>query len=559
MRRIILALLLVFLLTLPVSAFSGISESSSSSTIRSDGSCQVELIITLQLDSLTPGLVFPVPEDASHITVNGTNVIAYHSGKVRNIDLSDMITAPGTYTLVIRYWLEDVITADKNGKLTLTLELLSGFEYPIDQLNFSITLPGAVDARPAFSSMYYQASIETMMTVVRSGSTITGSLDQRLQDHEKLTMTLAVDDQMFPQPVAKQWALDTPDLVMLGIAAASCGYWLLFLRCPLPKKLRRTTPPDGITAGEIPCRLTGQGPDLTLMILSWAQMGYLLIQPDDNDRVLLHKRMDMGSERSDFEQKCFRKLFGRRYVVDGTGYAYARLCRKVRLFRPGMQEQYRRNSGNPMLMRVLAGAVGAVSGVSLAVALTIDAGWRIVLSILLAIIGFFVALLMQNISKSLHSRSRSPLILGITACILWLLLSIVGGEWNVALCLIVFECLAGLGALYGGRRTEAGQTNQWEILGLRHYLKHMTQEEIRRNMQIDPQYFYDMSPYALALGVDREFARHLKKSTLPPCPYLTTGMDGHLTAKEWNQLLRDTVHSLDAMQKRLPLDKLLGR
>ena len=68
-----------------------------------------------------------------------------------------------------------------------------------------------------------------------------------------------------------------------------------------------------------------------------------------------------------------------------------------------------------------------------------------------------------------------------------------------------------------------------------------------------------MAPYALALDADRAFARQLSRVRLPECPYLTTGMDGHLTAPEWDQLLRDTVNSLDALQKRLPIDRLLGK
>jgi hypothetical protein len=35
-------------------------------------------------------------------------------------------------------------------------------------------------------------------------------------------------------------------------------------------------------------------------------------------------------------------------------------------------------------------------------------------------------------------------------------------------------------------------------------------------------------------------------------------MDGHLTAQEWSRLLRKAVDILDARQKQLPLERLLG-
>ena len=66
-----------------------------------------------------------------------------------------------------------------------------------------------------------------------------------------------------------------------------------------------------------------------MMVFTWAQLGYLLIQTDSGGKVLLHKRMDMGNERSLFENKIFALLFGSRQAVDATGYPYAKLSRKV--------------------------------------------------------------------------------------------------------------------------------------------------------------------------------------------------------------------------------------
>ena len=559
MRRIGILLILLLLLTLPVSAFSGISSALSDTQVSSDGSCQITLTLQLTMDSITPSLVFPLPEGASDITLNGSAASVAHSGNVRNVDLSGVVSAPGSYSLTVRYRLSDAIVRDEEEQLFLVLELLSGFEYPVDSLEFTVKLPGEVAQDPAFSSTYYPETIETMMTLTHEDTAIRGQIHQRLQDHEKLVMTLPVSQQMFPQPMAKRWSMDTVDLVMLGIATLALIYWLIFLRCKPMRKLRRTTAPDGITAGEIGCRLTAQGADLTLMVLSWAQMGYVLIQPDDDGRVLLHKRMDMGNERDDFELKWFRRLFGKRNLVDGTGYFYARQCRNAAKSHPGVRGLFLRSSGNPGVLRVLAAAVGAVSGVSLAAAYASSSGWSVVLSLLLGVCGFVAAWLVQSVGRSFHSRHQRHLVLGLAAAAVWLLLSIPVGEWGIALILVPFEFAAGLAALYGGRRSETGRINAGEILGLRDYLKTMSAEELKRNLSINPQYYYDVAPYALALGIDRGFARKLGKTRLPECPYLTSGMDGHLTAPEWNQLLRDTVHALDAMQLRLPIDRLLGR
>lgn len=556
MRKIAITLVILLLLALPASAFTGVSSANSQTTVDSNGSCFVTVSIQMTLDVMPETLVYPLPAKATNITVNGLLVSGAYSGSVRNVDLKNFVSV-GTCSLVIRYRIADAITGDDD--LTLSLELLSGFEYPIDRLDFSVTLPGPVDSQPHFTSTYFPDTIELMMDVRQQDNVISGSMATRLQDHEKLTMTLAVSEEMFPQPVIKRWSMDNLDLIMIILGFVALVYWLITMRNLPPIPTRRTMPPDGITAGELGCRLTGQGADLTMMVVSWAQMGYLLIQPDDNGRVLLHKRMDMGNERDEFELKCFRKLFGKRSIVDGTGYHYAQLCRKYRGHVPGAHELFLRRSGNPMLFRLPVAAIGLVSGISLGTAYVADSGWQVVLSIFLGALGAVAAWLMQGTAKAICSRHQFYLWAGLAAAGGWMLLSMPAGEWNVALCMIVAQMLCGLMSLYGGRRTEIGKMHMAQILGLQQYLRTIKPEELKRELRNNPHYYYDLAPYALALGVDREFAQALQKTRLSQCPWLTTGMDGHLTAPEWNQLLRDTVDSLDSMQRRLPLDRLLGK
>lgn len=559
MHRIFTVFLCLLLLAVPVSAFSGATSAENQTVVDTDGSCEVTLTVLLELDSTASSAEFPLPYAARDITVNGTSPDTRYTSNTRNIDLSDYITVPGMATLVIRYTLPDVITQTPKDGLVLNLQLLSGFAYPIESFRFSIALPGKPEDTPTFTSTYYQESVDSVMYLSIRDSVISGSVKQRLQDHETLTMALPVSKEMFPQSVSKQWSMDSVDLVMIFLSLLALVYWLIAMRATPPQRVRRTEPPEGITAGELGCHLTGSGVDFTMTVISWAQMGYILIQPDDNGRVLLHKRMDMGNERSDFENRYFRHLFGKRKTVDGTGYHYARLCRKAMGATPGIQGYFRNSSGNPIVFRILVAGIAALSGVSLAYAFASDTIWRTVLSLLLGVLGFTAGWLIQRSGMHLHSRHRVSLWVGGAAALLWYILSNAAGEWNVALFVLPLQFVSGLAAAYGGRRTETGKQAMSDILGLRRYLKRIPREELKRILKANPHYYYDLAPYAMALGIDKAFSAQLGNYRLPECPYLTTGMDGHLTAKEWNQLLRDTVSALDAMQTRLPIDRLLGK
>lgn len=557
MRKLICLLLCFMMLAVPVLAFDGITSAQSQTVVHDDGTCQVSLTATLQLSSSASAPAFPLPENASDIAVNIPHARITRSGGHRNVDLSSL--GAGTHTLTFRYTLPDAVSADEEGNLTLTVPLINGFALPIEQMTFSIELPGEPERRPSFSSTYYLETAESIIDCQVQGNIITGVIEQRLQDRESLTMTLPVSKDMFPRVSTGRWSLDTVDLLMAAFFFLAVFCWLISMGCLPPKRMRRALPTPGLNAGEIPCRLAGQGMDLTLAVLSWAQMGYILIQSDDHGRVLLHKRMEMGNERSNLENKLFRTLFGKKNMADASGYRYAKLCRKAATYRAGGTITYKRTYGDPRIIRFFAVIVGTLGGVSMGMAFAHDTAWKIVLAIFLGILGTAAAWQMQSAAKGIFHRWKLPLLIGFSCGLLWFLLSLLAGEWHTGLFVVLSQLFTGLAVAFGGRRTESGQQTMSEILGLRRFMRTATAEELQRITGTNPHYFYDLAPYALALDADRAFARRFGNVQLPECPYLTTGMDGHMTVKEWDQLLRDTADSMDALQRRLPIDRLLGR
>lgn len=561
MRRIfalVLAAALVLLLAVGASAATGASKIQSFANISGDGSCQVTMVVALHLEETVPDLRFPVPGNARNVTLNGSNVSTRREGEAQTLDLSKTLGGvTGDFTVNISYTLSNCISRDDRGNLELTVPLLSGFLYPVELLEFSVTLPGEAAGKPAFSSGYWQASIESDLTYEVSGVTVTGSTIKQLKDRETLIMTLPVTEELFPQAPAEirlDVALDDTAMLVCGILALV--YWLVFLRCLPPRRARRATPPEGLTAGEMGCALVGSGVDLTAMVITWAQLGYILIQLDNNGRVLLHKRMDMGNERGGFEVRIFRSLFGKRRMVDGTGLQYALLCRKVAAAAPNVHDLYKPGSGNPKLFRGLAAGIGLFGGVSLGIALAGDSAMQWLLVFLMAVLGGISAWWIQSSMYCLHLRRTPAVWAGLGCAAAWLAFGLLAGEAGVAVTVILTQLTAGAAAAYGGRRSELGRQTMSQVMGLRRYLRTVSREELHRLSKADPEYYHTLAPYALALGVDKAFAKRFGGTRLPRCPYLTTGMDGHLTAAEWCQLLRRAVNTLDYRQKHLTLERL---
>jgi len=265
----------------------------------------------------------------------------------------------------------------------------------------------------------------------------------------------------------------------------------------------------------------------------------------------------MGNERSTFENNLFRNLFRKQNVVDGTGYHYARLCRKAASQVPNARGDYLASSGNPALLRWLCVAVGTVAAAAMGGAMTDSFVARIFLVLIYGGLGLGASLAIQAGCKCFHLREKRPLYIALGCIALWMIVGILSGQWAIVLMGIAVQILGGLANAYGGRRSELGRQTASEILGFRHYLKTVTREELQRILKYNPDYYYEMAPYALALGVDEVFAKRFERLNQPNCNYLFTRMESPRKAAEWYPLLREVVNALNARQKRLRIEKLI--
>lgn len=556
MRRLTTLVLIVFLiayLALGVSAATWASSQESFATVSNDGSCQITTTVTLHMEEPLESLKFPVPPDATGVTVNGSRMSAARSGDVRYLDLSRLTkNVVGDVTVSIHYNLHDVIEATQSG-LQMKLPLLSGLAYPVQSLRFSVTLPGAVEVLPGFVSGYHQARIEEDLTYELKGNTITGSSLKAMKDHETLYMTLAVTEEMFPQSITQSQDYHWGITAMYICGALAVVYWLLAL-WNLPLKPRHTTqPPQGYQPGQAGSILCGQGMNLTLTVLHWAQLGYVAILPRKG-RVLLKRRMEMGNECSEDEVRIFRKLFGGRTTVDTAESRYAQLYRECASQRIGVGEIFTRFSGNQNIFRFLASGIGLFGGASLAVALADGAMLQGLLLVVMAIAGLFSGWYLQGIGVGLMLRNTRKLKISLVCAVFWLAFGALAGDMGTALGMVLGLVAAGLLLCWGGRRTGQGREVMALALGFRRYLRSKDQQSIAR---MQPEYFFTMLPWAMALGCGKGFARAIGKGHWSGCDYVALSGEKNWTAEQWLKKFRQLEKDMNRRADNLPVEKFL--
>lgn len=567
MKRLLVLLLCITLLgslCFSVSAAEGETRASSVQTIATvsnDGSCQVTTTVTLHLETPAEDLTYPVPVTATNITLNGSPVLTEKSDQARHIKLKKLLGGmTGDFVFTVSYSFHSVVHKvetqgeDTPDRLQVELPMLAGFAYPIDQFQFSVNLPALVTQSPSFVSGYHQANIEKDLAYSTSGGNIAGRSWTMLKDHETLTMYLYANEEMFPQTRIALPSLDTVTSLLYACIAFALVYWLIFLRNAIPIREYPAVAPEGVGAGQLGTALTMEGTDFGLMIFSWAQLGYVVLQMDRRGRVLVHKRMDMGNERSQFEQKCFYSLFSRRDVVDTSGSAFARMHQMISKQKMTPQFFRKKGNGNIGLFRIFVAAAGLLSGACFGILLgnMLDYGWFFMS--VLSVVGLICSWQIQHWTHGvfLHHRLRLWTALGMS--VLWLVLGIAIGQFSLSLTAVAIQFIGGFLAAFGGRRTDEGRIAMGQILSLRNYMVRITSRKVTQQTAENPNFFFDMLPSAMALGCDATFARRFGKGRLPACPYIQASDTRGLTATQWCQLMRQILDGMTARQRQVPMD-----
>ena len=559
MRRIwalAAAVVLVLATVLCVSAANQVTNAGSQATVSSDGTCQVTLTATLRLETAVSDPQVLIPENASDVTLNGSRVSAPLQGKSRVVNLSDLMgNMAGEFTISLHYTISGTVATNEEGILQLTVPLLSGFDYPVSAMEFSVTLPGEITTEPGFSSGYHQASIEKDLTYSVTGATVAGRFTKALKDHATLEMTLPLSKEIFPQPAVQVQSLDVGLAGMWICVGLAMLYWLLFLRAMPVLRQTNVQPVEGFGAGQMGSVLHMQGTDLTLMVLTWAQRGYLTIRQERNGRIRLYKRMDMGNECSEFELRLFRKLFGRASVADTSGYGYAEL-RGIASKKPaGVRELLRSGSGNLRLFRILASGLGLFGGMCVGLELGNGAVLQWLLALALAAVGAYSGWILLLWGIALETRKAGKLVLCGVIIAGWLIFGSLAGTVNIALWTVIGLLVFGILYTIGGRRTDFGRQTKAQVLGLRHYMKTASKDTVRRLYDRNPDYYFMLAPYAIALGVGKPFAKAFGGIPME-CPYFANEKQNAKTALQWHMLLSGAVNSMDDRYRRLRGEKL---
>lgn len=554
MRRCLLILLCVLLLTSTAAAATDtISDLEARVEVALDGTCRVTVTAKVQFVNAPTQFVFPLGVDADDIAASGASYEEEERGGVECVVFKSSIGFSGTQTFVCSYTLPCTMTESASGQ-HFTLQIPQrGFDFAIANFDLTVTFPSEVTALPTWESAYYSDVIDNYLAIQVTENTVTASSDMEFKDHETLTMKLRFDPDTFDLRHLPGQTASVDRMLFLLLLALSLGYWFFRLRgrIGIVKPLQAVNFESG--AGEIPCQMYADLPDMGAMLAHWGNLGYVTIHRTRRGRIIVEKQMEMGNERKSAERRLFDAIFRTGASCDTQSSRFLEAARNegAVLKASWLRRLFKQTSGSPKLLRIFSLLAGLCVGVLLFDLWLPARASRWFWLPILALLSVGLCFLVQNAVRAWYRHNRVlHLSLGAAATVLLLFFASQAGCMGYMFFNLALQVFCGFATRFGGQRSTSGEELLRELLGLRSFLRRADNDVAHRLLRSDSQYFYRMLPYAEMFGVGKRFIRRFGDGCKSPCRWLSDARGNPRTAAEFYALYSDVLTQI-RLQARL--------
>ncbi len=491
-------------------------------------------------------VILPIGTDARKISVSGYEISRKKIDGNTWVTLKDSAGLNGLQTFVISYEKLRAVTPEEDKTQTLDVELLCPlWDWSVKKMAFAVNMPEKFEVEPIFSSGYYAEQIAVDSRI--DGATIQGTVRESLLDRESVDLTLQLPKRYFRLqniPGGEDFAVQ---MFMLLLTVLGGVYWFCTLRNPRVKRTERDLTPEGILAWEFPYVSKGGGSDLPLLLSEWGSLGYISLAISQSGRIRAYSRIPMAGERKPYEVRIYRALFRREDVCFVDTARFHRMGEKAeKACRSFWNSQlFTKKSGNPNLMQLLASLTFGLSWFRALDWILPAWTWRLFLMIPTLVVGVLAGWFLQSILKNMiRSMPMKYGWLCLPILIATGLLAQLGGGWVIGLAALTFVVLTALGTFRGGKRTADGLERIAQIWAFKRYIRQVDVHHLQLMLREDGQYFYDLLPYAEALGMGKRFAERFGTMQLEPCVWLDYPGQKRCTAIEFYEIYCDVLRQM---------------
>ena len=458
-----------------------------------------------------------------------------------------------THTYMIRYTY--AVTAPTNPNALFLNVIGFGSEGAIHEGNITLNLPDGFESANLYVG---DTSLPSNDLMEIDGNAINISLSS-LRAFEGATVDL-----FFAEGVLSTRFDFTPYImVIVGcviIAALAAVKFLVFPKKPLTPVVT-FEPPRGMDPVEVSKLIDNKVENscVTSLIFYWASKGYLKIDfSDEDDPLLIRINNHLPDDAPKHQTVMYNALFGNRDMVkisqlEGKFYTVVERVKKL------VDQKHRglytaKSVGVSVAFAVAGGLLMALTPIILGMA-GINAKLIFFPALLSLVPAFVIYGLTQAYAHAVNKLKNSTkwlILCGITAlCALftalyaWLLPSpIMELAPKIAVCIVSYIVITASVSLI--TRTDDYTAMLNEIVGFRNFILYTEKDRLEAMLKENPEFYYQILPYAQVLGVSDIWEDKFKDLTVEPPQWLTDPLGTYVTFALVNRAMRMSMYNMTA-------------
>lgn len=421
----------------------------------------------------------------------------------------------------------------------------------IENAHFKIVMPKPFDpTQVEFISGGYGSTVTDAVDFTVTGNTIEGTLKQPLSNYQGVTLKINLPDGYFVGAYTGDEFLPFMYIIFGLSLLGGALIWFFAGRDKRPVETVEFYPPQNFTPSQIGFIVDGalDKPEVMSLLMYWADKGYMTIEQVDKKKFIFHKVKNLPETSEDFEHTFFNGIFDQK-----DSFSTASVPDSFYDTIVATKEQIKGYFDIPNnQIFTLASKVGlAIISIIMALPLlayVINSAYKIGMFtpffeglIFVGIVSCFavaptvlganiITSALRNRNGVSRKKTVGQMILGIVILIVAALILIVINillEYNSLL-----PALLALLTTYGTaffqiiatRRTETGRLWLGQVLGFKNFIEKAEKDRILTLVNENPQYFFNILPYAYVLGVTDKWAKNFESIAIeqPSWYYGTT-------------------------------------
>lgn len=525
-----------------------------------DGTIQVKETLSLHFTERRHGIIVSIPKVYNmtfdingqtyyrkyNFPVTNIKVLSGHNYSVEDYTNGEEIQIGSSSYYAdeneIYKWQYTIHTRDLklDGLQMVFMNIIDDFAWGTDTLScdFTIKMPKSFDSSKMYfatpDGMFSGTGKKGDFSVNVDGNTISGYYHGTIADSEGLTVQIILDDSYF-----KFANTNIPGIISAVIAVlAAVASSFVFLKYGKDDEIVRTVEfhaPEGVTSAEVGMIIDEEANvnDVVSLIIDWGRRGYLTIEETETS-LLVTKVKEADGDFKGYERNLFNALFKKKDTVSidslrDSFYSKIDNCRNElnKYFDTKGRKLVTDDSVISQIFMTILAALPAVLATLICYKMYY---FHIVESIFMAVTEFFLILfgtiLLNYIVKKKYIMKLWLKILLILLTIIFygaaslILLSVFDNcEVNNAYLLVVIavEILIVIETGFMKKRTKYGNEMLGRILGFKEFIRVAEEDRLKALVEENPMYFYDVLPFAYALGLTNVWNDHFKNIEIGEC------------------------------------------